>query len=181
MSWRKLGRLDAYGVDFPALNEVTNRHSFLVGLDKFSRLERAARRTVELPEPKLEEEKTVEEAEESLKSAADSLSLPKVLLQREDFNILAISGGAAGGAFGAGALVGLTAAGQRPDLLGVVLHYRVADRDLPVAGDHHPVALAHGDDGRAMPAGKCIVRHHSLQSASRRLWSADRNQSSGTR
>lgn len=58
---------------------------------------------------------TVEEAEESLKSAADSLSLPKVLLQREDFNILAISGGAAGGAFGAGALVGLTAAGQRPD------------------------------------------------------------------
>ncbi|MDP2259906.1 MAG: patatin-like phospholipase family protein [Caulobacter sp.] len=58
---------------------------------------------------------TVEEAEESLKSAADSLSLPKVLLQREDFNILAISGGAAGGAFGAGVLVGLTAAGQRPD------------------------------------------------------------------
>ena len=50
LSWRKLGRLDAYGVDFPALNDVTNRHSFLVGLDKFSRLERAARRTVELPE-----------------------------------------------------------------------------------------------------------------------------------
>ena len=58
---------------------------------------------------------TVEEAEESLKSAADSLSLPKALLPREDFNILAISGGAAGGAFGAGVLVGLTAAGQRPD------------------------------------------------------------------
>jgi hypothetical protein len=58
---------------------------------------------------------TVEEAEESLKAAADSLSLPKALLQREHFNILAISGGAAGGAFGAGALVGLTAAGQRPD------------------------------------------------------------------
>src|SRR3990167_111644 len=58
---------------------------------------------------------TVEEAEESLKAAADSLSLPKVLVQREDFNILAISGGAAGGAFGAGVLVGLTAAGQRPD------------------------------------------------------------------
>lgn len=36
-------------------------------------------------------------------------------MQREDFNILAISGGAAGGAFGAGVLVGLTAAGQRPD------------------------------------------------------------------
>ena len=58
---------------------------------------------------------TVEEAEESLKAAADSLSLPKVLVAREDFNILAISGGAAGGAFGAGVLVGLTAAGARPD------------------------------------------------------------------
>lgn len=58
---------------------------------------------------------TVEEAEESLRAAADSLSLPKVLVQREDFNILAISGGAAGGAFGAGVLVGLTAAGQRPE------------------------------------------------------------------
>jgi hypothetical protein len=58
---------------------------------------------------------SVEEAEESLTAAADLLALPRGLLAREDFNILAISGGAAGGAFGAGVLAGLTAAGQRPD------------------------------------------------------------------
>ncbi|MBP7704002.1 MAG: patatin-like phospholipase family protein [Caulobacter sp.] len=58
---------------------------------------------------------TVQEAEESLSAAADRLALPRSAMAREDFNILAISGGAAGGAFGAGALVGLTASGQRPD------------------------------------------------------------------
>ncbi len=58
---------------------------------------------------------TVQEAEESLTAAADRLSLPNALFVREDFNILAISGGAAGGAFGAGVLVGLSAAGARPD------------------------------------------------------------------
>lgn len=58
---------------------------------------------------------TVQEAEESLTAAADRLSLPNALFVREDFNILAISGGAAGGAFGAGVLVGLTTAGARPD------------------------------------------------------------------
>ncbi|ATQ43305.1 patatin-like phospholipase family protein [Caulobacter mirabilis] len=57
---------------------------------------------------------TVDEAEESLAEAADRLALPKSLWTREDFNLLAISGGAAGGAFGAGALVGLTRAGARP-------------------------------------------------------------------
>lgn len=58
---------------------------------------------------------SVEEAEESLAAAADRLALPKSAWPGEDFNILAISGGAAGGAFGAGALVGLTRAGRRPD------------------------------------------------------------------
>lgn len=57
---------------------------------------------------------TVEEAEESLEAAADRLALPRSGWSREDFNILAISGGAAGGAFGAGVLVGLTRAGKRP-------------------------------------------------------------------
>lgn len=58
---------------------------------------------------------TIEEAEESLAAAADRLELPKTLWTGDDFNILAISGGAAGGAFGAGVLVGLTKAGKRPD------------------------------------------------------------------
>ena len=58
---------------------------------------------------------TIEEAEESLTAAADRLELPKTLWTGDDFNILAISGGAAGGAFGAGVLVGLTKAGKRPD------------------------------------------------------------------
>lgn len=57
---------------------------------------------------------TVDEAEESLAEAADRLALPRSLWMREDFNLLAISGGAAGGSFGAGALVGLTRAGARP-------------------------------------------------------------------
>lgn len=57
---------------------------------------------------------TIEEAEESLDMAADRLALPRSLWSREDFNILAISGGAAGGAFGAGVLAGLTRAGRRP-------------------------------------------------------------------
>lgn len=57
---------------------------------------------------------TVEEAEESLAAAADRLALPRSALGQEPFNILAISGGAAGGAFGAGVLVGLNRAGLRP-------------------------------------------------------------------
>ncbi|MBU1375127.1 MAG: patatin-like phospholipase family protein [Alphaproteobacteria bacterium] len=56
----------------------------------------------------------VEEAEDSLVAAADRLALPRSALSDEPFNILAISGGAAGGAFGAGVLVGLTQAGARP-------------------------------------------------------------------
>jgi hypothetical protein len=57
---------------------------------------------------------SVEQAEDSLVAAADRLALPRALWFAEDFNILAISGGAAGGAFGAGVLTGLSAAGRRP-------------------------------------------------------------------
>jgi hypothetical protein len=55
-----------------------------------------------------------EQAEASLEAVADRLSIPRSAWSGEDFNILAISGGAAGGAFGAGVLVGLTRAGRRP-------------------------------------------------------------------
>ena len=57
---------------------------------------------------------SVDEADETLKSAADRLAPLRPLIGRDDFNILALSGGAAGGAFGAGALVGLGKAGTRP-------------------------------------------------------------------
>ncbi|WP_426043779.1 patatin-like phospholipase family protein [Caulobacter sp. DWR3-1-2] len=57
---------------------------------------------------------SVDEADETLKSAADRLAPLRPLIGRDDFNILALSGGAAGGAFGAGALVGLAKAGRRP-------------------------------------------------------------------
>lgn len=55
-----------------------------------------------------------EAAEASLEAAADRLALPKPGLGGEDFDVLAISGGAAGGAYGAGVLVGLGEAGRRP-------------------------------------------------------------------
>lgn len=58
---------------------------------------------------------SVDEADEALRSVADRLAPMRPLLGRDDFNILALSGGAAGGAFGAGALVGLTKAGARPE------------------------------------------------------------------
>lgn len=57
---------------------------------------------------------SIEEAEASLMAAADRLALPKLPWPGDELDILAISGGAAGGAFGAGALVGLTRAGVRP-------------------------------------------------------------------
>jgi hypothetical protein len=57
---------------------------------------------------------SIAEAEESLLAAADRLALPRSGTPDEPFNILAISGGAAGGAYGAGLLVGLTRAGARP-------------------------------------------------------------------
>jgi len=57
---------------------------------------------------------SVDEADAALRNVADRLAPARPLLDREDFNILALSGGAAGGAFGAGALVGLTKAGTRP-------------------------------------------------------------------
>lgn len=55
-----------------------------------------------------------QEAEASLEAAADRLALPRPSLGGEDFNVLAISGGAAGGAYGAGALVGLSEVERRP-------------------------------------------------------------------
>ncbi|WP_374575078.1 patatin-like phospholipase family protein [Phenylobacterium sp.] len=56
----------------------------------------------------------VSEAESSLSAAADRLALPTDDAAPEAFNILAISGGAAGGAYGAGVLTGLSRAGARP-------------------------------------------------------------------
>ncbi|MCL6634858.1 MAG: patatin-like phospholipase family protein [Peptococcaceae bacterium] len=52
---------------------------------------------------------------EGMGAVADRLAPTRSLLGRDDFNILALSGGASGGAFGAGALVGLTRSGRRPD------------------------------------------------------------------
>lgn len=58
---------------------------------------------------------SVGEAETALRNAADRLAPERPFFSREPFNILALSGGAAGGAFGAGLLVGLSRAGRRPD------------------------------------------------------------------
>lgn len=58
---------------------------------------------------------SVDEADAALRQVADRLAPTRPLLGRDGFNILALSGGAAGGAFGAGALVGLTRAGTRPE------------------------------------------------------------------
>ena len=56
-----------------------------------------------------------EQAEASIEAAADRLSIPRSPWGSDDFNILAISGGAAGGAFGAGVMIGLTRAERRPN------------------------------------------------------------------
>ena len=58
---------------------------------------------------------SIEQAEDALKAAADRLAPVRSLLGVDEFNILALSGGAAGGAYGAGVLTGLTKAGRRPD------------------------------------------------------------------
>nr|WP_269716975.1 patatin-like phospholipase family protein [Caulobacter sp. NIBR2454] len=58
---------------------------------------------------------TVTEAQDALTAAADRIAAPRSLWSRTPFEILAVSGGAAGGAFGAGILVGLSRAGRRPN------------------------------------------------------------------
>lgn len=57
---------------------------------------------------------SIADARDALGDAADRLSLPRPGFSRDEFNILAVSGGAAGGAFGAGLLIGLTRSGRRP-------------------------------------------------------------------
>jgi hypothetical protein len=58
---------------------------------------------------------TVDQADDALRQAADRLAPMRSLLGRDEFNILALSGGAAGGAYGAGVLAGLSKARRRPD------------------------------------------------------------------
>lgn len=58
---------------------------------------------------------TVDQADQALNAVADRLAPTRSLLGRDEFNILALSGGAAGGAFGAGVLVGLSKADKRPE------------------------------------------------------------------
>ncbi len=58
---------------------------------------------------------SVDQADDALKQAADRLAPLRSLIGRDEFNILALSGGAAGGCYGAGVLVGLSHAGRRPD------------------------------------------------------------------
>lgn len=58
---------------------------------------------------------SVDQADDALRQAADRLAPMRSLLSRDEFNILALSGGAAGGAYGAGVLTGLSKAGRRPD------------------------------------------------------------------
>jgi hypothetical protein len=58
---------------------------------------------------------TVDQADDALRQAADRLAPLRSLIGRDEFNILALSGGASGGAYGAGVLAGLSKAGRRPD------------------------------------------------------------------
>ncbi|MDI1363270.1 MAG: patatin, partial [bacterium] len=58
---------------------------------------------------------TAHQAGQAMNAVADRLAPTRPLLGWDEFNILALSGGAAGGAFGAGALVGLSKAGKRPN------------------------------------------------------------------
>jgi len=58
---------------------------------------------------------TIDQADDALRQAADRLAPLRSLIGRDEFNILALSGGASGGAYGAGVLAGLTKAGRRPD------------------------------------------------------------------
>ncbi len=57
---------------------------------------------------------SIEQAEDALKAAADRLAPVRSLIGMDEFNILALSGGAAGGAYGAGVLTGLSKASRRP-------------------------------------------------------------------
>jgi len=58
---------------------------------------------------------SVDQADDALRQAADRLAPLRSLIGRDEFNILALSGGASGGAYGAGVLAGLSKAGRRPD------------------------------------------------------------------
>ncbi|CAN5286142.1 patatin-like phospholipase family protein [soil metagenome] len=58
---------------------------------------------------------TTREAAHGLSAVVDRIALPRAPWSREPFNVLAISGGAAGGAYGAGLLVGLGKADRRPE------------------------------------------------------------------
>jgi hypothetical protein len=58
---------------------------------------------------------TVDQADDALRATADRLAPLRSLIGRDEFNILALSGGASGGAYGAGVLAGLSKAGRRPD------------------------------------------------------------------
>lgn len=58
---------------------------------------------------------TADQADQALNAVADRLTPTRSLLGRADFNILALSGGASGGAYGAGVLTGLSKAGARPE------------------------------------------------------------------
>jgi hypothetical protein len=58
---------------------------------------------------------SVDQADLALNAVADRLAPTRSLLGRDDFNILALSGGASGGAYGAGVLTGLSKADKRPE------------------------------------------------------------------
>lgn len=58
---------------------------------------------------------TPAQAERGLAESIDRMAAARSPWSRKPFNVLAVSGGAAGGAYGAGLLVGLSHAGRRPD------------------------------------------------------------------
>ena len=61
---------------------------------------------------------------------------------------------------------------EAADLAGGALDHGLAEADLTVTGDHHLAALAHADDGGAVPAGELIVCHLSTLSIVSRSYMA---------